>query len=211
MYNMRRLIFVKYSFCCLFITAVIKLKIIYFDIFITKQGHILTNAHVVGDALRVRVVTADKDEKLIGEVLRIDKARDVALIRLEEEPGDMEIVVLPIRTEWPTVGEDIYAIGTPKDFNHLQDTVTKGIISAHRMEMKFLGTRQNFIQGDVSVHSGSSGGPLLDAYGNIVAISVGAYTAGNNHGIGLNYFIPIAEALNKMDITVGGTPVDITP
>ena len=168
--------------------------------FITDQGHILTNAHVVGDARRMRVVTSGKKHKLIAEVLRIDKARDVALLRLEEVPETLEIVTLPLRLDWPKVGEDVYAIGTPRDKRLLHDTLTKGIISAHRRNMKVLGVRENYIQADVEIHGGNSGGPLIDEHGNITGISVLAHTEGAS-GIGLNYFIPIREALDRIGIT----------
>jgi len=183
--------------------------------FITKQGHILTNAHVVGQAQRIRLVTADKKEKLIAEVLRVDKMRDVALLKLEERPEDYEITTLPIRTEWPAVGEDVYAIGAPQSHKKLQDTLTKGIVSAHRERMKFLGTRQNFIQSDVAIHPGNSGGPVLDSNGNIIGIAVGIYATTDGNGMGLNYFIPIDEALQKLNIDLSegaqNKPVSLVP
>ncbi|MCK6418956.1 MAG: trypsin-like peptidase domain-containing protein [Alphaproteobacteria bacterium] len=168
--------------------------------FISKDGHILTNAHVVGDAQRMRIVTTSKKFKTVAEVLRVDKARDVALLKLEEIPEGLDIQALPIRDAWPKVGEDIYAVGTPQDYRQMQDTVTKGIVSAHRYQMKFLGTRQNFIQGDVEVHPGNSGGPLVDENGNIVGMTVGGYTDINDNGMGLNYFIPISEALDRLGV-----------
>lgn len=171
--------------------------------FITKEGHILTNAHVVGDAQRIRVVTADRKEKLVAEVLRVDKMRDVALLKLEEIPEGFEITTLPIRAQWPAVGEDVYTIGAPQNSRKLQDTVTKGIVSAHRNGMRFMGTRQNFIQSDVELHGGNSGGPLLDANGNITGMAVGGLTD-EGTGLGLNYFIPIGEALDRLDIHLSG-------
>lgn len=170
--------------------------------FITRQGHILTNAHVVGDAQRTRIVTANKEEKLVAEVLRVDKARDVALLKLEHIPHDFDIVTLPVRTVWPDIGEDVYALGVPKDYRKSMDTVTKGIISAHRKDMKFGGVKQNFIQADVTIHKGSGGGPLVDKNGNIVGMAVGgqAIQTESGTGIGLNYFIPIDEALRALDI-----------
>ncbi|GJL85689.1 MAG: hypothetical protein DHS20C02_14640 [Micavibrio sp.] len=170
--------------------------------FITPQGHIITNSHVVGDAQRVRIVTKERREKLIAQVLRVDRARDVALLKLEEIPEKLQIMTRPIRTDWPAVSEEIYAIGAPRTAL-LQDTVTKGIVSAHRKNMRFLGTRQDFIQGDVEIHGGNSGGALLDAHGNIVGITVGAQIAGDGSGIGLNYFIPVGGALEKLGITLG--------
>lgn len=168
--------------------------------FISRQGHILTNSHVVGDALRVRVVSADKEEKMIAEVLRRDPARDVALLKLEDVPGDLDITVLPVRTLWPEVGSEVYAIGAPVS-RQLQDSVTKGIVSAHRKNFRILGTRQNFIQADIEIHGGNSGGPLLDQYGNITGLSVAGYTE-NNAGMGLNLFVPVGETLESLGINL---------
>lgn len=164
--------------------------------FITKQGHILTNAHVVGNAQRVRVVTAGKEEKLIAEVLRLDRKRDVAVLRLETVPDDLEIVTLPVRPEMPHVGEDVYAIGAPI-YTRLQDTVTKGIVSAKRYDRMRKHWR---IQADVTIHPGNSGGPLLDAQGNVIGLSVAGYIEGSTNLAGLNLFIPIADALEHLDI-----------
>lgn len=164
--------------------------------FITREGHIITSAHVVGNALQVRVVTSGKAEKMIGEVLRVDRLRDVALIRLEESPDN--IPLLPIRTGKLAVGEDVYAIGAPRA-RMMQDTVTKGIVSAHRYNRK---EQQPYIQADVDVYAGNSGGPLIDAHGNIVGIGVSGYTIDDAQDAlgGLNNFIPIADALEELDI-----------
>jgi serine protease Do len=175
--------------------------------FITKQGHILTNAHVVGNAPRVRVVTSGKKGKLIAEVLRIDRVRDVALLRLEEAP-DFEIELLPLRMGKPEVSEEIYAIGAP-GLTKLQDTVTKGIVSAYRYDRQ---KKLWFIQGDVYVIGGSSGGPLLDSHGNVVGITVAGYGSDEQTLDGLNLFIPIADALDRLAIGVSGAaspPLDL--
>lgn len=167
--------------------------------FISKQGHIVTNAHVVGNAFRVRIVTSGKQEKLIGEVLRVDRRRDVALVRLEE-PLD-HIRTLPVRTSALAVGEDVYAIGAPR-LKRMQDTVTKGIVSAHRYDRK---EGQPYIQADVDTYGGNSGGPLIDASGNIVGISVSGYAIDDSEDAalgGLNNFIPIADALRALDISL---------
>ncbi len=167
--------------------------------FITDQGHILTNYHVVGHAARVRVVTSAQEEKLIAEVLRVDPKRDVALLRLENVPKDFEINLLPIRLDKPAVSSDIYAIGAPR-LRKLQDTVSKGIVSAHRYDKR---EKQDYIQGDVAVHGGNSGGLLLDAHGNIAGITVSGYfDDSTKSSIGLNFFIPIADALEKLDISI---------
>ena len=170
--------------------------------FISHQGHIITNKHVVGNAQRVRVVTADKEETLIAEVLRKSSQRDVALLKLESVPDDLEIVTLPIKTEWPKVSADIYALGAPSH-KRMQDTLSKGIVSAHRRNFQVFGAKMNFIQGDVQTIGGNSGGPLLDVNGNIVGMSVaGLYNKIGESDSGLNLFIPIEDALKHLDITL---------
>ncbi len=171
--------------------------------FITEQGHILTNAHVVGDALRVRVVMAGKGEKLVAEVLRKSAVRDVALLKLEDVPDDIEIVTLPIRVDWPRVSEDIYALGAPEN-PRMQDSLSKGIVSAHRKDFSVWGTKMDFIQGDIVIRGGNSGGPLLGRYGNVVGITVaGLYSEAGEGDSGLNLFIPIADALEALGISGG--------
>jgi serine protease Do len=164
--------------------------------FISRGGHILTNAHVVGNAARVRVVTSGKQEKLRGEVLRIDRRRDVALIRLEEIPASFTISTLPLRLEEPAVGEEVYAIGAPRR-KQLQDTVTKGIVSAHRYDRR---EKQPYIQADVDIYAGNSGGPLIDAHGNIIGLAALGFMVSDDTLGGLNWFIPIGDALEKLDI-----------
>ena len=179
--------------------------------FITREGHILTNYHVIGEAKRLRIVTGFRKTGIIAEVLRVDRRRDVALLKLEEIPDwlDMDKVMLrPMRLDWPKVGETIYAIGVPKDWKAYRNTVTKGIVSAHRRYKRVGANRLNFIQGDVEVHPGSSGGPVVDEFGNIVGITVEGEPFSNENGtrigIGLNLFIPIQEALDILDISYEG-------
>lgn len=166
--------------------------------FISREGHIVTNAHVTGDANRIAVVTADKKYTLYGEVLRRDKHRDVALIKLEEPPPEDAYEILPIRTEIPKVGEDLYAIGSPFLERMLQDTVTKGIMSAYRKQDPI--RKVSYLQTDLFVTGGNSGGPILDVNGNIVGILVAGYSKDGQEMAGLNLAIPIGDALKKLDI-----------
>jgi len=168
--------------------------------FITKDGHILTNAHVVGHATRARIVTSDKKEKLIAEVLRVDALRDVALLRLEKIPAGLTISPAPIQSERPQIGEDVYAVGAP-NLTKLQDSVTKGIVSAVRYDRR---KKLWYLQSDVFVYSGNSGGPLLDSKGNIVGLCVSGYDAGDQALTGLNLFIPIRDAFDALSIDVPG-------
>lgn len=169
---------------------------------ISQDGHIITNAHVIGRAHRVRVVLSGKRKKLIAEVLRYDRRRDVALLKIEELPEDYDFSLLPIRMEKPKIGEEIYAIGAPLK-TALQDSITKGIISRHYYNKS---SRQRYIQGDVYITGGNSGGPLIDANGNIIGITVSRFSDTGAEYAGLNNFIPIDDALDQLDIELAKSP-----
>ncbi len=161
--------------------------------FIDDAGHLLTNAHVVGRADRLQIVLAGGVEAT-ARVLASDPRRDVALLKADlAKTGG-----LPLRLEPPAVGAEVYAMGSPLDPS-LSATLSKGIVSALRHEDGL-----NYIQSDVNVMGGSSGGPLLDESGNVVGMTVAGIQAGDV-ALGLNYFIPILEALQRLGIRFGGT------
>jgi S1-C subfamily serine protease len=156
---------------------------------ISKDGYLLTNQHVVGDAAQVRVRWSDKSET-VGRVIRSDRRRDVALIQADPRAR----TPLALRPSGAEPGQAVFAIGTPleKDF---QNTVTKGVVSANRLL-----DGQAFVQSDVAVDHGNSGGPLLDENGRVVAITQLGYAPdGVSHN--LNFFIPIDDALKALALT----------
>jgi serine protease Do len=159
--------------------------------FISADGFLLTNAHVVGDAkfVRVRLATG---RVLAAEVFVVNRVRDVALVKVAETG----LVSLPVAALEPRVGSEVYAIGAPREVS-LATTVTRGIVSAYRER-----NGQRMLQGDVTIQKGNSGGPLTDSFGNVVGIS----TSGVMHGefsVGLNFFIPIKDALKGAGIELG--------
>ena len=156
--------------------------------FISSSGYVLTNEHVVRSAKMVNIKLATGRE-ILGEVLRTDSRRDVALIKAEEPA----LNYLPLDKNESSIGEEVIAIGTPLD-EKFSTTVSKGILSGYRLEN---GIR--FIQSDVNVLPGNSGGPLLDENGNVIGISVSALFL-HNFPSGINFFIPINEAINSMNI-----------
>lgn len=159
--------------------------------FISESGLLLTNAHVVGEATKVRVVLSN-GMALVGRVLRVHKLRDVALVKVDVEGAHP----LPIRTRPADVGEEVYAVGTPLS-EKLRASLTKGVVSAHRIKEL---SELPIIQADVDIQPGNSGGPLVDASGNVVGISVSGY---GDRSIGLNFFIPIRDALEKLNLRLG--------
>lgn len=160
--------------------------------FISQDGYLLTNQHVVGGQQQVRVRMLNGIE-VVGEVLARDEPRDVALVKVEV----INAPALPVDPRLPEVGSDIYAVGAPL-LEELQGTVSRGIVSAHRPAT---GREPAYIQGDVDIHGGNSGGPLTDSLGNVVGITVaGIGMMGSQQSVGLNLFIPIAEALAVLNV-----------
>lgn len=156
---------------------------------IDRSGLLMTNEHVVKQAKRVQVVFANGLE-VGGKVVRRDPVHDVALVKIPLNARS----VLPVRTEPAQRLEDVYAIGSPL-MEALAATVTRGIVSAWRMEPR-QGLR--FIQADVPISRGNSGGPLLDQFGNVIGISVAGFDHDNAQN--LNLFIPINDALVALNI-----------
>jgi serine protease Do len=156
-------------------------------VLISTDGYILTNHHVASSG-RVRVRWPDNSES-IGEVVRADSRRDVALIKVDKRKG----IVLAMRHTPVDLGETVYAIGTPLD-KSLQNTVTRGIVSATRV-MDGL----SFIQSDTPVTHGNSGGPLVDERGAVVGLS--DLGLDPSQGSTINFFIPINDALKVLGLT----------
>jgi serine protease Do len=156
---------------------------------VSADGYLVTNQHVVGGSKYVKLKWIDGSEAL-GEVIRGDRRRDVALIKTDAHGR----APLDLRLDPVQQGEPVYAIGTPLD-EALQNTMTRGIVSATRVEDGL-----PYIQSDVAVTHGNSGGPLIDEKGQVVGLTVSG-AAPNGSPIGLNFFIPIDDALRALALT----------
>lgn len=157
---------------------------------ISVDGYALTNAHVVGSDSIVKVKLATGRECL-ADVLCRESEKDVAMIKIEQDG----LVPLPINNGVINVGDEVYAMGSPLS-ESLNSTLTKGIVSAFRKTENGL----EYIQSDVSVQSGNSGGPLMDKYGNVVGITVSGVAFAGEITMGLNFFIPIMDATKSVGI-----------
>jgi S1-C subfamily serine protease len=158
--------------------------------FISRDGYLLTNHHVVGDNKFV-TIKLTTGRQMPGEVLRSHKARDVALVKVNES----SMSALPLQLDPPDVAAEVYAVGSPKDEVY-STTITKGIVSAYRT----FDDRQ-LIQSDAAIHGGSSGGAMVDRFGNVVAVSVSGLTVtADKMGSSINFFIPIADALKFLAV-----------
>lgn len=152
-------------------------------VLVSQDGYILTDAHVVGDDKQARVRWSDGFETQ-GEVVRVAKNRDVALIKTDSR----DRTPLAIKRGRMMPGDRVYAIGSPKG-KDFQSTVSSGVISADRV---FDGLR--YIQSDTVVSHGSSGGPLLDESGAVIGLTdLGVQ---NDGPAGLNLFTPIGDAMD---------------
>jgi len=159
--------------------------------FVSKDGYLLTNQHVVGEEKFVTVKLTTGRE-LPGEVVRIHKTRDVAIVKVNESG----MTALPLQLDLPEVASEVYAVGTPR-YEQYSTTITKGIVSAYRTVDGL-----KMLQSDASIQSGNSGGAMVDRFGNVVAVAVSGFLMGGA-SISLNYFIPIADALKFLAIELG--------
>jgi len=160
--------------------------------FISRNGYLLTNHHVVEDNKFVTIKLTTGRE-MPGEVLRSHKARDVALVKVNES----SMSALPMQLDPPGVAAEVYAVGSPKGEQY-STTISKGIISAYRTIDDF-----QLIQSDAAIHGGSSGGAMVDRFGNVVAVSVSGLTVtADKMGSSINFFIPIADALKFLAVEV---------
>jgi len=155
--------------------------------FIGRDGHVMTNAHVVGEAERVQIITSQGIE-VTANVIARDTIRDVAVLK---SPLRIQNP-MAINLKQPGVAETVYAVGTPID-QSLSATVTRGIVSEVRWDTA---QNQSYIQADVAVSPGSSGGPLINGQGEVVGVTVAKIARAE----GLNLFIPIGEGLSKLGI-----------
>ncbi len=151
-----------------------------------REGHVLTNEHVVARADRVRVTIADGrefDAQLIGA----DPNNDLAVLRIQTDeelpftpPGDSTDLM---------VGEPVIAIGNPFGFSN---TVTTGVISALNRSVNAKGgfAFHGLLQTDAAINPGNSGGPLLNAEGKLIGINAAIYDGAQ----GIGFAIPIDVA-----------------
>ncbi len=157
---------------------------------ITKNGLILTNAHVVRNAEEVTVRLNDRREYK-AKVIGIDKATDVAVLKISAD--NLPVVVIGNPTQLG-VGDYVLAIGSPFGFDQ---SATAGIVSAKGRSLPG-DTYVPFIQTDVAVNPGNSGGPLFDANGAVVGINSQIYSQTGGYQ-GVSFAIPIDVALRVKD------------
>jgi len=167
---------------------------------IDKEGHILTNYHVIADAQRVEV-TLHNRKGYRATVIGTDRSHDLAVIQIKAE--DLTPMVLGDSRNLQ-VGQKVYAIGNPFG---LSGTLTRGIVSSIRSVQEPDGVRiDEAIQTDAAINPGNSGGPLLNWHGQVIGINTMiASNPGVEQSAGIGFAIPIntAKAVLNDLVTLG--------
>lgn len=154
-------------------------------VIIDREGHILTNAHVIEKASRIYVALPGRNRELEATLVGMDERIDLAVIRIEGE----SFAHLPLgRADDLMVGETVIAIGNPLGLGH---SITTGVMSAPRRRLSMGdGVHSTFIQSDALINPGNSGGPLININGELIGIN----TAIARQAQGIGFAIPIDTA-----------------
>jgi S1-C subfamily serine protease len=166
---------------------------------IDKEGHILTNYHVIADARQVEVTLHGRQKSIRATIVGTDRAHDLAVIQIKAP--DLQPMTLGDSTNLQ-VGQKVYAIGNPFG---LAGTLTLGIVSSIRQVQEPDGmVIEEAIQTDAAINPGNSGGPLLNWHGEVIGINTMiASNVGQSAGIGFAIPINTAKAVLNDLVTLG--------
>jgi serine protease Do len=159
--------------------------------FVTSDGYLLTNAHVVDNASKITITLTDRRE-FAAKVIGIDEATDVAVLKVDGSNLPTVRLGDPAKLR---AGEWVVAIGSPFGF---ENSATAGIVSATARPVPNASSQTNyvnFIQSDVAVNPGNSGGPLFNLSGEVVGINSQIISNTGSYA-GLSFSIPIDIANN---------------
>jgi len=166
-----------------------------------REGHIVTNFHVVSEGQAVRVTLADQSE-WDARVVGLAPDKDLAVLRIAAEPS--HLVPLPVGSSSNlAVGQRVLAIGNPFGLDH---TLTTGVLSALGRELKSPSGRviRDVLQTDAAINPGNSGGPLLDSSGRLIGVNTAIYSpSGASAGIGFAIPVDTVKALLPQLIAYG--------
>ena len=171
-------------------------------IIMSADGYIITNAHVVNGASAISVVlpssytdesSGNDDSTIEAELIGKDTQTDLAVIKINK--NGLTAAEFGTSAEIK-VGEVSIVIGNPLGFD-LANSVTAGIISATDRTLTIEDRTMNLIQTDASINNGNSGGPLINAYGQVIGVT--SAKVASTYGEGLGFAIPIDEATPIID------------
>ena len=168
--------------------------------FITEDGYILTNHHVVEGASSVEV-TLYSGESYDAKVIGSDKDYDIAVLKIDVTGATP--VVLGNSSKL-AIGESVAAVGNP--LGELTFSMSTGVVSCVNRAINVDGTPFNMIQVDCSINPGNSGGPLFNSYGEVIGIVSAKYSSYSNTTVeGIGFAIPINDVVSLVkDIMTNG-------
>jgi len=165
--------------------------------FISADGYIVTNNHVVENAESIKVVLKDETE-LEAEVVGRDEATDLAVIKVKNRRGPFPYVNFENAGK-PRVGDWVITVGNPFG---LGGTATAGIVSAYGRDIGE--TFVDYIQIDAPINRGNSGGPTFDVYGRVIGVNTAIFSpSGGSVGIGFAIPSEVADGVTKQLINGG--------
>jgi len=161
---------------------------------ISKEGHIITNYHVITDVSEVMVQTND-NKQFPARILGASRERDIALLKIDGAKKDFPALTFA-NSDAAKVGQIVFAVGNPFG---LSGTVTQGIISARDRHLS--DSQLDYLQTDTVINPGNSGGPLVNILGEMIGINVAIYRGDENvrawQGVGLA--VPANDAKAVID------------
>ncbi|HEY4450193.1 MAG TPA: trypsin-like peptidase domain-containing protein [Solirubrobacteraceae bacterium] len=173
-------------------------------IVISANGTILTNYHVIENAIKV-TVSFEKGKTVNAQIVGKDPSNDLAVLKIPTDGLTLHPLTLG-NSSAVTVGDPVYAIGNPFD---LQRTLTTGVISALQREITAPNgfAINNVLQTDAPINPGNSGGPLLNTSGEVIGINSQIETGGSGGGsVGIGFAVPIDTAKSEISqLEKGGT------
>jgi S1-C subfamily serine protease len=164
---------------------------------IDKEGHVITNNHVVEGATNVSVKLGDSEESFDAEVVGTDPGTDIALLKVDAPAKEFHPLQLG-RSSDLEVGDPVVAIGNPFG---LDRTVTSGIVSALQRNIQAPNgfSISHVIQTDAAINPGNSGGPLINAAGEVIGINAQIATGGGGGNVGIGFAIPIDTLRDNLE------------
>jgi len=181
--------------------------------FISSDGYVVTNNHVVDGATKITVHTAD-DRTLKARVVGRDQATDLAVLKVDA--ANLPFVSFEDRAK-PRVGDWVVAVGNPYN---LGGTATAGIVSALGRRNVSGSSYVDFMQIDAPINRGNSGGPTFDLYGRVVGVNTAIFSpSGGSIGIGFDIPADVVAQVSRQLIShgkvtrgyIGASVQDVTP
>jgi len=158
-----------------------------------KQGHIVTNFHVIYGANSIKVTLGDRSEYKAA-VIGVDPDHDLAVLQIQA-PADVLWPVTVGTSQDLRVGQKVLAIGNPFGLDH---TLTTGVVSALGRTIKSLSNRtiEGVIQTDAAINPGNSGGPLLDGSGRVIGVNTQIVSPSGAFA-GIGFAVPV-DTVNRI-------------